>query len=439
MLETPVDRKTTLLPADWAASLCCALLVLSACGDGATGVSQPQERYEVSVTEHTYVDEDRETPPTGDLPALRTRTLETVVFMPEGNAKFPLLVFSHGLSATPQTYAELIETVAASGFAVVAPAFPLTNGNAPAGPDPVDTQQQPGDVSFLIDTVAEAVAKREAPFGDRVDMTNVGTFGHSNGGITTLGVIANSCCRDPRIDAAVSLSSTAAPYNNGTYDFGTSAPLMLVHGTSDALIPFDESVRVFNEVAAAKGLLRLNDVDHGSFLRPSGHGFATTSSTIIDFFRTHLRGDREAEQRLRSGQVYDADVELDYTATGGTDVTLPLPPPITGRIAGVEPSTNLVDGQIVTVSWRNFIPGNVINVLQCSSGGMGGNDVCDFGNAHILAPNPTGEGSLPLEIIVGEVGSGRCDATTDDCVVVVNDGGSQAEDATLRVPIRFAP
>lgn len=438
MIEAREEPKTNLRLGIRAVSLCCALLAFSACGDGSTDAS-PRDSYAVSVSEHTYVDPDRGTPATGDVPALPTRTLRTVVFMPEGDGRFPLLLFSHGLSATPETYAELIETVAAAGFVVVAPAFPLTNGNAPAGPDPIDTQQQPGDVSFLIDTVTDAVARRAAPFGGRVDVENIGTFGHSNGGITTLGVIANRCCRDPRIDAAVSLSSTAAPYNDGSYDFGASAPLLLVHGTADALIPFDESVRVFNEVEAAKGLLRLNDVDHGSFLRPSGHGFATTTHSIVDFFRTHLRGDREAEERLRAGRVYDDDVELRYAATGGTDVTLPLPPPITNRIAGVEPNTNLVDGQIVTVSWRNFMPGNVINVLQCSSGGMGGNDVCDFGNAHILAPNPTGEGSLQLEIIVGDVGSGRCDATTDDCVVVVNDGGLQTDEATLRIPIHFAP
>lgn len=425
-------------PLRHALAMGCAVLVIAACGDDATD-GTPQGPYDVSVTEHTYVDESRATPPTGDLPALPTRTLRTLVFMPQGDGTFPLLIFAHGLSATPEAYASLIETVAAAGFAVVAPAFPLTNGNAPAGPDPVDTQQQPGDVSFLIDTVSNSVGVGAPPFGRRVDVANVGTFGHSNGGITTLGVIANSCCRDSRIDAAVSLSSTAAPYNNGTYDFSTSAPLMLVHGTADALIPFDESVRVFNEVAVAKGILRLNDVDHGSFLRPSGHGFETTSRSIIDFFRTHLRGDGAAEERLSVGEVYDDDVELLYTATGGTDVTLPLPPPITNRVAGVEPNVDLVDGQLVTVSWRNFTPGNVINVLQCSSGGRGGNDVCDFGNAHILAPNPTGEGSLQLEIIVGDVGSGRCDATTDDCVVVVNDGGSQAEEATLRIPISFAP
>lgn len=417
---------------------CSATLALCACSDGSDSPAV-QGPFAVSLSEWTYVDSSRGTPASGDYPALATRTLPALVFTPDAPGRFPLLLFSHGLGASPAAYAPLAETVAAAGFVVVAPAFPLTSLDAPAGPDPVDTQQQPGDISFLIDVVSDALAAGVAPFAGRVDIARIGAFGHSNGGITTLGVIANSCCSDARIGAAVALSSTAAPYNGGVYDFSSSPPLLLVHGTQDALIPFEASLRVFNEVAAAKGMLTLHDLDHSGFLQPSGHGFESTAGSIIDFFRAHLSGDVAAQARLRAGQVYDTGAELLYSADGGTEVTLPLPPPITNRLAAVEPNSNLVHGQVVTVSWRNFIAGNTINILQCSSGGTGGNDVCDFGNAHILAPNPDGEGTLLLEIIVGAVGSGRCDATTDDCVVVVNDGGLQAEEAILRIPISFAP
>jgi dienelactone hydrolase len=418
--------------------LCCVVIAIAACSDGSDGALVP-ERYEVSVFERSYVDESRSTPATGEFPPLPSRTLETTIFMPEGRGSFPLLIFSHGLGSSPQAYESLIEEVAAKGFVVVAPLFPLTGHNAPAGADPVDTQNQPGDVSFLIDVVTAAVAASDAPFDGRTDTESIGTFGHSNGGITTLGVIANSCCRDSRIDAAVSMSAPAAPYNSGEYDFSNTAPLMLAHGTVDALIPYEESVRVFNSVEAAKGIVTLNDVGHTEFLIPSGHGFDTVVNSIIDFFRAHLRGDIMAEERLLAGVVYDTVAELLYTATGGTDVTLPLPPPITNRIASIEPNINLVDGQVVTVAWRNFIPGNTINIVQCSEGGTGGNEVCSFDNALILQPNPTGDGSLPLEIVTGDVGSGRCDATTNDCVVVVNDGGLLGEEATIRIPISFEP
>ena len=412
-------------------------LALLACSDSNNDFV-PTPTFTVTVTERTFVDSSRGTPPTGEFPALPDRTLNTLVFVPDGNRRFPLLIFSHGLGGSPQFYQFLLEAIAAAGFVIVAPEFPLTNTNAPAGPDPVDTQQQPGDVSFLIDEVAAAVAAKEAPFHKRVDLERVGTFGHSNGGITTLGILAHSCCRDERIDAAASLAATAAPYNNGTYDFTSTAPLLLIHGTADALIPHEESIRVFNMIEAAKGILIMQDVGHSTFLAPSGHGYDSTANTLINFFRTHLLGNRTAEESLLAGAVLDTAVELLYTITGGTDVTLPLPPPITNRVAGVDPNTNLEGGQFVTVTWRNFIAGNTINILQCSQGGLGGNDVCDFSKGFILRPNPNGEGSLQLEIIEGDVGSGRCDATDNDCVIVVNDGGSLAEEATLRIPISFA-
>ncbi|MEH6583360.1 MAG: neocarzinostatin apoprotein domain-containing protein [Halioglobus sp.] len=418
--------------------LCCAVMAITACSDGSDRMPI-LERYPVSILETVFVDDTRTTPATGEFPALATRTLETTVFMPEGAGKFPLLFFSHGLGATPGVYASLIEEVAAAGFIVVAPVFPLTNTNAPAGPDASDTQQQPGDISFLIDAVTAAATKQEAPFDVRIDLENIGTFGHSNGGITTLGVIANSCCRDPRIDAAVSLSAPAAPYNNGEFDFSTSVPLMLVHGTLDVLVPYEESVRVFNQVEMAKGIVTLNEVGHSGFVVPTGPGFDTTANTIVDFFRAHLQKNSAAAQRLQAELVYDTEAEFKYAETGGTEVTLPLPPAITNRVAAVEPSTNLTHGQMVTVSWRNYAPGKVVNVLQCSEGGTGGSDVCDFSNASLFHPNPTGDGSLLLEIIIGKVGSGRCDTATEDCVIAVNDGGLVSEDAIIRIPISFAP
>ncbi len=432
--NTPKCRKIVAL----VVMLCGLTLVTTGCSDGSDTLAEPQ-RYTVTVTDMTLVDETRSTPETGAIPALPMRTLETSVFIPEGNRKFPLLIFSHGLGATPQVYAGLIEELAAAGFVVVAPTFPLTSQFAPAGPDPADTQQQAGDVSFLIDAVEAAVNRDEAPFAQRVDLQRIGTLGHSNGAITTLGVVANSCCRDTRIDAAVSLAGAASPFNGGDYDFSTTPPLFIVHGTADVLVPYEGSVQIFNSVEAPKGIVTLNDVDHSSFVAPSGTGFETTRNTVIDFFRAHLRGDSDAHSRLIAEQVYDIEAEMRYAASGGTTAALPLPPPITNRVAAVEPNSNLVDGQIVTVTWRNFMMGRVVNIVQCSEGGLGGSEVCDFTHAYVLHPNPEGEGSLPLQVITGDVGSGRCDAKNNDCVIVVNDSSLTTEDAILRIPISFAP
>ena len=95
-------------------------MVIVACSDSSNNAPVP-ERYEVAVFERTFVDESRETPATGEFPALPTRTLETTIFIPKGFGSFPLLIFSHGLGSSPQAYESLIEEVAATGFVVVAP------------------------------------------------------------------------------------------------------------------------------------------------------------------------------------------------------------------------------------------------------------------------------------------------------------------------------
>jgi predicted dienelactone hydrolase len=104
--------------------LYCAVIAITACSDDSDGVLV-LERYEVAVFEQVFVDDSRGTPSTGEFPPLPTRTLETTIFMPEGPGNFPLLIFSHGLGSSPQAYASLIEEVAAKGFVVVAPLFPL--------------------------------------------------------------------------------------------------------------------------------------------------------------------------------------------------------------------------------------------------------------------------------------------------------------------------
>ena len=133
----------------------------------------------------------------------------------------------------------------------------------------------------------------------------------------------------------------------------------------------------------------------------------------------------------------DADLVFASEADSGLTVEFEVPELI--RRASAEPTTGLVDGQTVVVTWSGFLPEQSVNILQCSGGGTEGSGACDFTNARILHPNPTGEGSVELTIIAGAVGTGICDATVDDCVIAVNDSGLQEPDATIRIPISFAP
>lgn len=101
----------------------------------------------------TFVDRSRRTVPTTGAP-LPSRTLVTTIYRPNGTGPFPLIVFSHGLDGHPEKFTKLFSAWADAGFAIAAPAFPLTNSHgANANANVGDVGQQPADVSFVLDHV----------------------------------------------------------------------------------------------------------------------------------------------------------------------------------------------------------------------------------------------------------------------------------------------
>ena len=77
--------------------------------------------------------------------------------------------------------------------------------------------------------------------------------------------------------------------------------------------------------------------------------------------------------------------------------------------------------------------GEKVDIAAANSSG------CDFGNARILHPDPTGSGSLTLQVVEGTVGDGTFDAAHSGCSVVVNNSSSTDPSETRVLPISFAP
>src|SRR5207248_3269789 len=121
------------------------------------------------------------------------------------------------------------------GYVVAAPTFPLSNGNAPGGPNASDYVNQPADVSFVITRLL--ALDDDAPLRREIDGKRIGVSGHSLGAITTLGVAANSAVQDRRIDAAVPISGLELPFGSGSFFSTPTPPLLLVHGTADGTVP----------------------------------------------------------------------------------------------------------------------------------------------------------------------------------------------------------
>jgi dienelactone hydrolase len=275
--------------------------------------------YAVGRREVVFVDKSRRTDKNGTYAGASDRTLPVLIMYPATGAPgdqskpstpsakparragpFPLIVFSHGFTASGPAYGEvLLRRIAAHGYVVAAPTFPLSNRNAPGGPKLVDYVNQPADVSFVIDKML-TMNRHDGPLHGLMDRKEIGAMGHSLGAITTLGVTYNSANADPRIKAAVPLSGLQLTFPGGTWTW-PRVPLLLVHGDKDGTVPYAGSTKSYSKAKAPKFLLTLLGAPHTPFGAPY---LDQIVRTIDNFLDRYLRHDKHALTRLeRTGTV----------------------------------------------------------------------------------------------------------------------------------------
>jgi dienelactone hydrolase len=280
------------------------LLALAAIATGLLAVAPAAARtFPVKETTVQFVDPSRPTMPNGTFPGSPSRSLPTLVIYPERNAhdhhRYPLIEFSHGFTATGPAYEPLLRKWAAAGYVIAAPTFPLSNGGAPGGPDIFDYVNQPADVSFVITQMLALDGDRSSPLYHNIDTKDIGVAGHSLGAITTLGVAYNSCCQDPRIDAAVPISGLELPFPGGSFFTGPAVPLLLIHGTNDHTVGYGASVNAYADAAAPKFFLTLTGAPHTPFFGVWG---PTIDNTVIAFFDAYL-GHGSVDRIAEAGSV----------------------------------------------------------------------------------------------------------------------------------------
>jgi predicted dienelactone hydrolase len=429
--------------------------VLSACSSSSApaSVSGRAGDHAIGVRIESLTDGSRATPANGSVAGHPGRSLVTTVVYPapgpgsrrplsgappdKAGGPYPLIVFAHGFGSDVTSYLPLLEKWASAGFVVAAPIFPLTNSDTPGGADLSDYVHQPGDMSYVVTQMLHQSSASSGFLSGLIDPAHVGAAGHSLGGVTTLGLVANTCCRDNRIKAAVVMSGDPVTFPTGKVEDSLAPPILLVHGDADPAVPYVSSIDVFNAAHAPKVLLTIKGGNHDSPVDPAGAAFASVVRTTTDFFDRYLRGDTPALSRLG----HDAQgglTTLTFVSQPGRQVRLPVPKTVIGHLqATVTPSQGLTNGQAVTVSWKGYAPGVSINILECSKSPPTQATDCDLTHAAILHADPTGAGNLSFTITTGAVGSGVCDATHPGCVVVVNQGGSLQLSAAAITPISF--
>jgi predicted dienelactone hydrolase len=224
------------------------------------------------------------------------RSLRTTIWAPKGEGPFPIVLFSHGLGALPESFRPLFESWVHDGFVVVGPTYPHTNGRVARNER--DLVNQPADASFVLDSVIELASDRDDPLSGRVDPERIGAVGHSMGGMTTVG-LASTCCADERIDAGVVYAGDATGFRDDGF-VRDAPPLLFIHGDADAVVSYESGRHAYEEATGPKAFMTLAGADHtGPFFDDSGTHGAVVSAATLAFLRWTLRNDDGALEELR--------------------------------------------------------------------------------------------------------------------------------------------
>ncbi|MBK6288911.1 MAG: alpha/beta fold hydrolase [Pseudomonadales bacterium] len=227
--------------------------------------------YEVGTHEYTLADASRPTQANKEFPGAPRRTLHTRAWFPlDSDGKnlpdqaLPLIVYSHGFFGNSEEPRYLAEYLASHGYLVVAADFPLTNYRAPGGANVMDVMNQPGDVSFLIDTLLEWNREPGNRFHRRVDAERIALAGLSLGGMTTELAAYHPRVRDLRVKAAISIAGPLQLFGRRFFE-QSQLPFMMIAGDIDAMVPYEDNARPVLERINNAWLVSIHGASHTGF------------------------------------------------------------------------------------------------------------------------------------------------------------------------------
>lgn len=265
--------------------------------------------------------------------AARDRDVPVRIRMPAGDARVPVILFSHGLGGSLEGGKAWAEHWAANGFAVVNIQHPGSdrsvweNEKRPlrarralkraANADQLIARA--GDVRFVLDELARRRTEGACRL-DRIDLARVGMSGHSFGASTTQAVAGQRypggrTLGDPRVKAAIAFSPGAPQGRARTPDAfsAITMPFFSITGSkddspiggneaADRVVPYEQMP------GGGKYLLVLDGADHMDLSGNPGEGRRGRGPTTpyddrirdatLLFWRATLLGDASARARL---------------------------------------------------------------------------------------------------------------------------------------------
>ena len=234
----------------------------------------------------TLIDSSRPTPTDSHETTSNQRVLDTSVWYPaqprdqewlrpgppplaRQACPAPLVIYSHGFMSMRHNGAYLASYLAGRGYLVAAADFPLTHLGTPGGPRFVDVLNQPGDVSFIIDSLLNDNTEGLLDLADCIDPQRIAVVGLSLGGMTTTLLAFHPELRDPRIAAAVSIAAPVALLGKAFFQH-EAPPFMMIAGDIDAMVDYRDNIEVLADWSPDTTVVTLHDGSHTGFAGVAG-------------------------------------------------------------------------------------------------------------------------------------------------------------------------
>jgi dienelactone hydrolase len=263
-------------------SLCLASGMLAAACDGVAlnaafaGAAEPAGHFPYRTVE---------TMAAIPLRAPAPHTINVLVVSPVGHGHFPLVLFNHGYGADAQEYAGFLEKVAREGYVVAGPNYTTS-----------DVAEQTIEARGVLDGLTSPAS----PQRDRtIDARRIAIMGHSLGGQTTYLLGYNSCCRDRRVKAAITIEGAEYDVPGGQFAWG-GVPLLIVLGDQDPVIPATIGNTLLSRFSTAAYLLTIFGGNHSGGMDSGDPGHSAVMLSIVRFLDAYLKGSPTSLRELQT-------------------------------------------------------------------------------------------------------------------------------------------